>query len=61
MFQKIAKKWCFSNAQQDTLYWLIDNHLKIATSLKMSSVKRHTFMMHPLFPLLLKVFEADKR
>ena len=61
MFQKLAKNWNFSNASTEKITWLIQNHLKVYHTLEMSPVKRHRFMMHPYFELLLLVFEADKK
>lgn len=60
-FKQLALKWRFSKSDTELIHWLIDNHLKVWLSLKMHPVKRHTFMMHPYFPLLLKVYEADKK
>ena len=61
MFQKLAKNWNFSNASTEKITWLIQNHLKVCHALEMSPVKRHRFMMHPYFEILLLVFEADKK
>ena len=61
MFKALAHRWKFSNTSIKLIFWLIDNHLRVGTTLKMSPVKRHTFMMHPFFPQLLKIYEADKR
>lgn len=61
IFISISKKWKFSTASTKKIHYLIDNHLRIAMTLKMHPVKRHHFMLEPNYSSLLLVYEADKK
>ena len=59
--QDIAPRLKFSNTFQDTIYFLIEEHLRLFKIPQMRKLKTRTLMMHPYFPLLLKLGEADNR
>jgi HD superfamily phosphohydrolase len=57
----IAPRLKFSNTFQEKIYFLIQEHLRLFKIPQMRKLKARTLMMHPYFPLLLKLGEADNR